>query len=112
LVIAKVPVFLGSQADVLFHTPFSSQLRRGTCRLILSSSAFSHHRVGSYFRSVVRQVIPLPHAFGYAEHIVLFNRVCRATLRSLFGFCFTRRRSLWANPSFQGTLRDEAAHRP
>lgn len=40
LVIAKVPVFIGFQADVLFHLPSSLCRRFSVRRLILSSSAF------------------------------------------------------------------------
>jgi hypothetical protein len=116
LVIASCPVFLGFQADALFHLPSSLCRRFSGHRLILSSSAF---RViaSVIIVSVVRLRIPLSRAFGYADHIVPSSRVRRAKLRSLSGSRFTRRRSLWANPALnpapfsRWTLRDKAAQR-
>jgi len=64
----------------------------------------------SLFVSVVPLDIPLSHAFGYADPIVHFNRVCRATLLPP-GSRFSHGWSLWPNPSFNRTCARSRAGR-
>ena len=87
LAIAKVAVFVGSQADVLFHCGPSLWRRFSVRRLILFSSAF-RIIASVFFVFVVRLRIPLSHTFGYADPIVHFSRVCRATIPSAVCFSF------------------------
>jgi hypothetical protein len=60
---------------------------------------------------VVRLDIPLSQAFGYADAIAHFSRVCRATLHPPHGSRFTGRCRLWANPSFERTCAKSRAVR-
>jgi hypothetical protein len=110
LAIANLPVFLGFQADVLFRLPSPRCRRFKVFCLILSSSAF--RAIASVTFSLrVPLDIPLSHAFGYADPIVHFSRVRRATLHPPSGSRFSCRWPLWANPSFNRTCAKSRAGR-